>query len=324
MCVVRGDKRRLQESLKQRELEIDWTRVEVLSGDLEQGLLGCPDVKTFNALARRVDAVFHSAASVNWMLSYDALRAANVAPCFDFIRFCTTHKPKRLFHISTVSCCPSRLGESGRQEYFEGFGDDDWAACAGPYAQSKYVAEKVLLSCSPELAVSIFRPANILADRVSGAANLTDFSNRLIACSVELQAAMSDDTVTSNFTPVDYISSSIVRIAASAQVRLGPFLFTNNHSPTLAMIADAIVDAFPTVRRIPYSEFRRLLLEHPHPEKLPLFGLLPLFESARPFMQDYISWSDCSNTLSIVEESPKTSFADLKVWIGFLKRCKFV
>ncbi len=231
ICIVRGDKQRLQDSLKKRELSLDWDRIEILTGDLEAGLLGCRDLKEFNALSRRVDAVFHSAASVNWMMSYDALRGANVAPCFDLIRFCTTNKPKRLFHVSTVSCCPARLSAEHGQEYFEGFGDDDWIANSGPYAQSKYVAEKILSACAPELFLSIFRPANILADTESGSSNITDFSNRLVACSVLLQAALSESDVISNFTPVDYVSSSIVRIAMNTLAKLGPYLITNNASP---------------------------------------------------------------------------------------------
>jgi hypothetical protein len=104
----------LQEALKARGIEVDWSRVDVRSGDLANGLLGLPDVKVrrgysyalksdfdestgkkaFNALCRGVDAVFHAAATVNWMLPYSALRGANVAPCHDLIRLCTTGKVK--------------------------------------------------------------------------------------------------------------------------------------------------------------------------------------------------------------------------------------
>jgi thioester reductase-like protein len=320
-AAVRGGETRLREALKFRGIRIgqdDWKRVEVLAGDLASGLIGCEEPKQFAKLARRVDAVFHSAASVNWMRSYEALRNDNVAPCFDLIRFCTTAKLKRLVHISTVSCSPARLSRDG-QEYFEGFGDDAWIANSGPYAQTKYVAEKIFLSCASEFPISIFRPANILADSVSGSANVTDFSNRLVACSVLLNAAISEAEVVSNFTPVDYVSSAIVRVASHPKVHLGPFLLTNNNSPSLAVIADAIVAEFPSVRRLSYLDFRRLLLEHPHPEQLPLFGLLPLFQSTRPFMQDSISWSDCTNTWALVEECPKTTAVHLKKWISFLR-----
>ncbi len=90
------------------------------------------------------------------------------------------------------------------------------------------------------------------------------------------------------------------------------------------MIADVIADVFPGIKCVPYGEFRSLLLNYPHPEKLPLFGLLPLFESSRPFMKDSIAWSDCSNTLSIVEESPKTTKDHLKTWMRFLQRRKII
>ncbi len=326
VCLVRGGIQRLRDSVERREFadQVDWARVEVVDGDLSSGALGLGEAKRFNQMCRRVDAVFHSAANVNWMLSYDALRSSNVLPCLDLLRFCTTGKAKRLFHVSTVSCSPSRYGPDGKSlEFCETFGDDDWAALSGPYAQSKYVAEKVLLACERQLYFSLLRPANIMADSVTGSSNVTDFSDRYVATALELGLAIDEAAVT-NFTPVEYVSSTCVRIALK-NAGVGPFLLSNNASPSFALIAQALEDAEPTIKRVSFAAFRERLLQHPHPETLQLFGLLPLFQAHRPFIYNSVDRSDCSNTLALVPEPcPSTTVEALSRWLAYLGRVGFI
>jgi L-aminoadipate-semialdehyde dehydrogenase len=326
VCLARGGETRLRQSLAQRELadKIDWTRVETVDGDLADGLLGLGSPKRFMEEARTVDAVLHSAAAVNWMMSYEALRPANVLPCFDLVRFCTTGRAKRLLHVSTVSCSPTRRSGDGKStEHYEGWGEDDWAALSGPYAQSKHVAEKVLLACSPQLRVSILRPANIMADTQSGAANLTDFSDRYVHTALALGVAI-DDAALSNFTPVDYVSRACVEIGLKGG-GVGPFLISNNKSPSFALIADALVQVDPAVKRVSFLEFRKRLLEHPEPHTLQLFGLLPLFQPLRPFIYNTIDRCDCTNTLVLLQEDcPATTVEALLKWVAYLRRVKFI
>ena len=326
VCLARGGETRLRQSLAQRELleQIDWTRVEVVAGDLAEGLLGLGDPKRFTELARSVDAVVHAAAAVNWMLSYEALRPANVLPCLDLVRFCTTGRPKRLLHVSTVSCSPSRLAADGRtQEYYEGRSEDEQAALHGPYAQSKHVAERILLECTPQLRLSLLRPANIMADSRSDASNLTDFSDRYIHTALALGVAI-DDAALTNFTPVDYVSRACVEIGLQ-NGGVGPYLISNNKSPSFAMIAEALVQVEPAVKRVPFAEFRKRLLEHPEPERLQLFGLMPMFQPLRPWIYNSIDRCNCSNTLALVKEDcPATTVEALLKWIAYLKRVRFL
>jgi nucleoside-diphosphate-sugar epimerase len=258
------------------------------------------------------------------MLSYEALRAANVLPCHDLVRFCTTGRPKRLLHVSTVSCSPSRVAADGRaQEYYEGPSEDDRAALQGPYAQSKHVAERMLLSCTPQLRLSLLRPANIMADARSGASNLTDYSDRYVHTACALGVAIDDAAIT-NFTPVDFVSSVCVEIGLKGG-GVGPFLISNNKSPSYAMIAEALVQAVPSVKRVPFAEFRKRLLEHPEPETLQLFGLMPMFQSLRPFIYNSIDRCSCTNTEALVkEECPSTTVGALGKWIAYLKRVRFL
>ncbi len=326
VCLARGGEARLRQSVAQRELQdqIDWTRVEAVESDLADGLLGLGDPKRFMEEARAVDAVVHAAAAVNWMLSYEALRPANVVPCFDLARFCTTGRPKRLLHVSTVSCSPTRRAADGKQsEYYEGWSENEWAALAGPYAQSKHAAEQILLACVPQLRVSVLRPANIMADSRSGAANLTDFSDRFVHTALALGVAI-DDAALTNFTPVDYVSRVCVEIGLKGG-GVGPFLISNNKSPSFAMIADALVQLDPAVKRVPFAEFRKRLLDHPEPQTLQLFGLMPLFQPLRPFIYNAVDRCDCSNTLALVkEECPPTTVEALLKWLDYLKRVKFL
>lgn len=324
ICVVRGQnaEERLRKSFSDRRLNVDFGRIEVISGDLSEGLLGFGDLKTFNSMCRRVDAVFNSAAQVNWMQSYDALRTSNVTPCYDLIRFCTTGKPKHCVHVSTISCCPLRSYnlENGNKAYesYEEFADDSWAAALGPYGQSKYIAEKVLFGCVPELSLTLVRPANIMADSSTGASNITDYPDRYLQTAVEIGAFM-DEAAVLNFTPVDYVSSCILKVAMNQPQEQGHiYNISDNSSPTYSAIGNQLIRAGFNLKKVTYVEFRKLLLEHAEPQKLSLYGLLPMF-TEKAFIYSMVERADCSGTLKYCENAPVISSEHLEKWVEYLK-----
>jgi thioester reductase-like protein len=291
---------------------------------LSDGVFGFSSPKQFTAFSRQVDAVFHSAANVNWMLSYEALRPANVTPCLDLIRFCTTDKAKHLFYVSSVSCCPVRASPDGIYETHEGSGDEDWAALLDPYALSKWVGEQVFLDCQEQLNLTIYRPAMIQADSKSGSSNLTDYPNRYVHTCVELGLAIAEPAVM-NFTNVDYVTHAMLEIALKQPHATGKaFSITNNASPTYQDLCQAMLDVGEDVKPVSYQEFRRKLLSAEHPEKLELFGLIPMFQKAEPWIYSMVERGDCSNSLEYVEACPKTSGEVLQKWVQFLRETGYL
>src|SRR4051794_16965528 len=85
VCLVRPDDEgnsgleRIRRSLaRHARLDPHWEqRIEIVSGDVARPGLGLSEEQQA-LLAERVDAFFHGAAAVNWVLPYARLRAANV------------------------------------------------------------------------------------------------------------------------------------------------------------------------------------------------------------------------------------------------------
>ena len=121
-------------------------RISAMHADLTQPRLGLSPVE-FNALAYRIDAIFHSAASVNWVQPYSALRASNVYPLRELLRLACQSKAKPFHFVSTLGVCFSSDGPGEIDEDGDAFRDLDGIPLA--YAQSKLVAETLVRVSRP-------------------------------------------------------------------------------------------------------------------------------------------------------------------------------
>src|SRR6185436_8010972 len=84
----------------------DWdTRLHVVEGDVTLPRLGMAD-SAYEMLAREVDAILHSAAHVNFIYPYEALRATNVLGLHEIIRFAFYARIKPVHHLSTAAIWP--------------------------------------------------------------------------------------------------------------------------------------------------------------------------------------------------------------------------
>ena len=135
-------------------------RLAVETGDLSRPCLGLT-VERFDALAKEVDAVYHSGALVNFAYPYrnPSLRASNVLGTQEVLRLAALGTRKPFHHVSTTAVFGSSNYPSGtvvREEtkpvHTTGFGNG--------YSQTKWVAEKLVrIARNRGLPVSIYRRA---------------------------------------------------------------------------------------------------------------------------------------------------------------------
>jgi thioester reductase-like protein len=154
------------------------SRVTVIAGDIGRPRLGLSR-KAYDEMAHQVDAVYHSAADVNWGLDYAGLRDTNVLPMIELLQLCCTVRKKAFVFVSSISACyayggPDTVTEKTPvQPLLEGIHLG--------YAQSKVVAEAL---CGQALArglpVMIHRPALILGNSRTGCSNTDDLVSRVI------------------------------------------------------------------------------------------------------------------------------------------------
>jgi thioester reductase-like protein len=193
ICLVRPGPRdaaaRIREALLATGLDPGTiaNRVEVVHGDLAESHLGLPR-SAVEDLASRVDAVCHAGADVNWVLPYEALKAANVGGTLELLRLASTRG------------IPFHLVSSLSVYYDVPLG----------YAQTKDVAEALVQEAGLRgLPVAIYRPSLISGHSETGAFNADDILARVVAGCVRMGTAPDLDWAL-DCVPVDVTARAIV------------------------------------------------------------------------------------------------------------------
>lgn len=189
-------------------------RIHGILGDLSQPLLGLTSAQ-FLHLAETVDTIYHSGAFVNMVYPYTDLKPANVLGTKEVIRLATTHHIKALHYVSTLSVFPHK-GETLVQHVREQESLDEFLNYVhGGYAQSKWVAEKIVtIARSRGLPVVIYRPGRISGDSRSGVWRTNDVFCLLIKICIMLgNGPIMTENDTLEMTPVDYVSGAIVGLS---------------------------------------------------------------------------------------------------------------
>jgi thioester reductase-like protein len=219
-CLVRGSANdvghRLRSNLERYGLDasVCADRVRTISGDLTLPNFGL-SASRYRELSEALDAIFHAAADVNWVLPYEALRDANVIATRELIRLACAVRPKAFHFISSLSVCYATGGPLVVQEGEDMLPYVDRLPLG--YAQSKCVSESLARTAAIRgLPVWIHRPPLIVGDSQTGASNLDDLVAILLKGCIEMKAAPDLDWVF-DATPVDHVSRAIVRLSRTTE-----------------------------------------------------------------------------------------------------------
>ena len=185
-------------------------RIEIVPGNLSRKRLGLHP-EAFEDLAKRTDVIIHSAASVNLVYPYAALRAANIGGTREILKL-AAKGGATLHHISTNGVLPpSSIGwsEDAVIEF-----DDVPTKLVDGYGQTKWVAEKLVSEAgSRGIPVRVYRPGTISGHSVTGSTNAWDLINAMIVECLHLGCAPQVDGWMIDMTPVDFVSKAIVQLA---------------------------------------------------------------------------------------------------------------
>nr|AYM54496.1 nonribosomal peptide synthase [Myxococcus fulvus] len=214
-CLVRSKSaqdgmHRIRKNLESYSLWSDAlaSRIVPLQGDIGLPLLGLSEAE-FQRLAEEVDAVYHNGALVNFLYPYESMRAANVLGTREILRLAMRTRIKPLHYVSTVSVLPlGRQTPILEDEPLEGA-----ESLVGGYAQSKWVAEKLVREASRRgLPVTLHRPGRVTGHSRTGAWNTDDLVCRTLKGCVRMGSAPRVEALL-DVTPVDYVSSAIVDLS---------------------------------------------------------------------------------------------------------------
>ncbi|HLQ25890.1 MAG TPA: amino acid adenylation domain-containing protein [Acidiferrobacterales bacterium] len=199
-------------------------RVHIIAGDLAKPLLG-QSPEQFFSLAGQIDTIYHSGASVSFVLPYQALKATNVLGTEEVLRLACHGHAKSLHYVSSLAVCPLTGGPDNVVRE-----DDDIKRVEhvlGGYAQSKWVAEGlVTIAQSRGLPVTVYRPGMISGHSRTGVWNANDFMSAILKGCMQLGAAPILSTPI-EMTPVDYVSAAIVAISRQRHLQGKVFHLSN-------------------------------------------------------------------------------------------------
>ncbi|HSB00522.1 MAG TPA: amino acid adenylation domain-containing protein, partial [Anaerolineales bacterium] len=176
-CLLRADdlqqgKLRLKRNLDSYSLwdEAFEQRILPVLGDLGEPHLGLAE-NDFEHLANQVDVIYHNGAMVNFVYPYLAHKASNVQGTQEILRLASQIKLKPVHFVSTLSILYSGGVNDGRI-FREDADLDQVGAPFGGYAQSKWVAEKLVRQAGAcGIPVAIYRPGLVSGHSLTGAWN---------------------------------------------------------------------------------------------------------------------------------------------------------
>jgi len=266
-CLVRADSEdpgleRIERALGKHGLAVgDRSRLRVICGTVDARQFGLTDL-IWNELADRVDTVYHCAAQVNNLASYDELRQANVVGTQEVARLLCSGRSKCLHYISTLSVFVAT--DCNRGVLLESDHLDDTAIVYGGYAQTKWAAEVFLRSLGGKAGpITYHRLGLITGDSVTGKCADHDFLDLFVNGLSSLGCApqVSDD-ISVDITPVDYAAKAVIKLslAAMASGKFDTYHIANSKSLTLKRLLAAMQAINNDLEVVSPSQFQKQLL----------------------------------------------------------------
>ncbi|MCG6137829.1 MAG: amino acid adenylation domain-containing protein [Nostoc sp. LLA-1] len=300
-CLVRAanaeeGKKRIQSSLESYLLwyESFSNRIIPVVGNLTEPLLGISRQK-FQVLAELIDVIYHNGAWVHHTSPYSILKAANVLGTQEVLRLASQVKIKPVHFISTNSVF-SAEGYSGVKLVQEQDSLDDYQVPSSGYAQSKWVAEKLItIARDRGLPVSIHRIGRVSGHSKTGVFNQNDFLYRLIIGCLKLEKVPEGNMI-EDMAPIDYISQAIVHLSRQEKSIGKAFHFVNTQPFHSIKLIDLLSSLGYRLQQISHAQWQADLIniaEH-YPEH-PLYPLVPLLSEQNN--NSAIFNFDCQNTL---------------------------
>jgi thioester reductase-like protein len=278
-CLVRAahseeGKLKLKKNLQQYFLwEEEFSpRIIAIPGDLSQPLLGI-STEGFEMLAANLDAVYHSAAMLNYVYPYSALKTANVLGTQEVIRLASAIKVKPLHYISSVAIfeSPAYAGKVVKEQ--DSF--DHWEGIYLGYSQTKWVAEKLVkIARDRGLPVTIHRPPLISGHSQTGVSNTHDFTNLMIKGCLEM-GCLPDVDYMMDMSPVDYVSQAIAYLSRQKEAMGKAFHLQHPQPVSLKTLVEWMHSFGFPIQLIPYDEWQTQLVKNVISQDNPLYTLRP-------------------------------------------------
>jgi thioester reductase-like protein len=237
---ARLDKAFLENILDAQSRKAYEERVHAVLGDLESPRLGL-DAAAWSQLADGVGTVYHNGALVNYLLTYDHMRPANVVGTSEVLDLCFTGRDKVLNYISTTFI----FGWAVKDFLYESDNNDGMDRLDFGYSQTKWAAEqKVFAAMRQGLKARVFRPS-LITPALNGNGGNLDIALRLLSFIVKHGLGVTAGNQVS-FMPADISADNMIAIARQEETLGQTFHVVRDEHETMPMITDIIAQRLGT------------------------------------------------------------------------------
>lgn len=278
-CLVRAanseeGKQKLKKNLQLYSLwEEEFSpRIIAIPGDLSQPLLGISR-EGFEMLAANLDAVYHSAAMLNYVYPYSALKTANVLGTQSVLRLASQIKVKPVHYVSSVAIFESTAYAGKVVKEQDDF--DQWEGIHLGYSQTKWVAEKLVkIAGDRGLPVTIYRPPLISGHSQTGVCNTDDFICLMIKGCIQM-GCFPDVEYMIDMSPVDYVSKAIVYLSRQKEAMGKAFHLQHPQPVSFKKLVEWMRSFGFPIQLIPYDQWQAQLINNVSSVENPLYMLRP-------------------------------------------------
>ncbi len=276
-------------------------RIKPVLGDLGEAQLGLAD-EIFERLAHEIDVIYHNGAMVNFVYPYHAHKSSNVLGTHEVLRLASLIKLKPVHFVSTLSILYSGDSNDGRVIH-EDINLDEGGAPFGGYAQSKWVAEKLVRQAGERgIPYAIYRPGLVSGHSISGAWNNDNLISSMTRACI-LLGSVPTLNVTVNIVPVDFVSAAIVHLSKNPDNLTKVYHLDNPEALHFSKMADWMTEQGFNARKLSFDEWRAELFRQtaymPSDGWEPYLPLLEEVEEKQVFMPEF----DLNNTLTALNGS---------------------
>lgn len=238
-------------------------RLVVHTADLADPGLGL-DERTYDALARETEAVYHLAADTRLFGDRESFTRQNTAAVHAMVQFATTGRAKDLHHVSTLAV--SGRGPEGPPVVFSEDSLDVGQKFLNDYERSKYEAERVVHDFVARGGRGfIYRSGNVSGHSRTGRFQRNAGSSRLVqllrGCAY-LGRVPSLDGETLTFSPVDVVAEGILAISRNVGIDGGTFHVESPHPVSYQDLFEAMRAGGCELHEDPSPTFAALFGRH--------------------------------------------------------------
>ena len=294
-CLVRASSTehalvRLRENLAGYKLWDDHIadRIVPVLGDMGLPNMGLSE-QARTELAAQIDAIYHCAARVSWLLPYSHLRATNVGGLVEILRFACMGKTLPVHYVSSLGTAFMR--PFGHREMVEwvtrtsGLGTESILELPLGYLESKWVNMQIVAEARGRgIPISLYAPGLIGGHSVSGVDSLSEsqFLHALIKGSTQLGGF--PDAEGWRFIPVDQAAKTIIRCSLRPESHnVDVYLDSTTLIDPHAMV-DVLRSYGYAVQALPFAVWRQKVLDlsDQHDTANALFGFTDVIYSFTP------------------------------------------